>query len=112
MLHDGEPAPYVPCLGAHLFALYRKWCDHSGERSPRSIAQFIGSIRLMPRWRAGQPLQTYERQNGSTIKSRKMIIPPDEHLATSAKCPQKDGKTQAIWLTECFFIFANAGEFQ
>ena len=71
-----KDAPLVPCLGSHLFATYRKWCEHCGERSPRSIAQFIGTIRNLARWRAGQPLQTYEQLNGSGAKNRQKGMPP------------------------------------
>jgi putative DNA primase/helicase len=105
-------APFVPCLGSHLYAAYRKWCDASGERSPRSQAQFIGSVKMLPRWRAGQPLQTYVSLIDKTIKSRKMVIPPDDLLATYAEPVSKDGKTQAEWLTACFFKFAQAQELE
>lgn len=106
-------APFVPCLGSHLFKAYRKWCDHTGERLPRSLPQFIGAIKNMPGWRAGQPLQTLENLNaGSGIKSRKMVIPPEELLRTSPNFIEKDGKTQGHWLTECFFRFATEGDFE
>ena len=107
-----EDAPFVPCQGSQLYVIYKRWCDKNGERSPRSQAQFIGALKNMPRWRAGQPLQTFENLNDKTVKSRKMVIPPDEMLATSPNCIPKEGKTQAEWLTECFFKFSNAGEFE
>lgn len=111
---DGEikNAPFVPCLGSHLFATYRKWCDQSGERSPRSISQFIGTIKNLPRWKAGQPIKTHKTPLDASVVNRKIIIPPDELLTTSANFIEKEGKSQAVWLTECFFKFAIAGEFE
>lgn len=112
--HHGEiqKAPFVPCIGSQLYMTYKRWCDHVGERSPRSQAQFIGAIKNMPGWRAGQPLQTFENLSGDVIKSRKMIIPPDEMLVNLPKDLQKADKTQALWLTACYFKFALEGEFE
>lgn len=107
-----EGAPFCPCLGRHLYITYKKWCDQSGERSPRSLPQFIGTIKNLPRWKAGQPVNTHKTQFDATTISRKIIIPPDELLATSRNSISKDGKTQTVWLTECFFTFAKEGEFE
>ena len=112
--HQGEieGAPFVPCLGSQLYVTYKRRCEHTGERSPRSLPQFVGTLKNMPRWRAGQPLQTYENLNDKTIKSRKMVIPPDDLLEKSPNFIKKEGKTQAEWLTECFLKFSNEGEFE
>lgn len=109
---DDLPLPFIPCLGRHLYITYKKWCDHSGERSPRSLPQFIGTIKNMPRWKAGQPVSTHKTQFTIKTISRKMVIPPDELLTTSRNSIQRNDKTQAVWLTECFFAFAKAGEFE
>lgn len=108
---DIEGAPFCPCLGRHLFAVYRKWCDQLGERSPRSEAQLIGHIRNLHRWKAGESLATFETLNSTTKKNRKMIIPPDDYCSSSRIAVSKDGKTQQLWLTECFFEFANKAGF-
>jgi putative DNA primase/helicase len=105
-------APFIPCLGSHLYSTYKRWCDHCGERSPRSLPQFIGTIKNLSRWKAGQPVNTYKTQFTVETTSRKMVIPPDELLSTSCNVIEKDGKTQTVWLTECFFTFAKAGEFE
>lgn len=112
--HSGEieGAPFCPCLGMHLYSTYKKWCDQSGERSPRSLPQFIGAIKNMPRWKAGRPVNTHKTLSDTRIISRKMVIPPDELLASSPNFEPKDGKTQAVWLTECFFAYANEGGFE
>ena len=107
-----DAAPFVPCLGSHLYVTYKKWCERCGERTPRSLPQFIGTIKNLPRWKAGQPVTTHKTQFDATTLSRKMVIPPDELLATSRNVIVKDGKSQAIWLTECFFTFAEEGEFE
>ncbi len=108
--HTGEvEVPFCPCLGRHLYAIYKRWCDQSGERSPRSLPQFIGAIKNMPRWKAGQPVSTHKTLFDATPTSRKMVIPPDDMLAKAKNTLQKEGKTQAVWLTDCFFAFAEAG---
>ena len=107
-----DNAPFCPCLGSHLFTVYRKWCEHTGERSPRSMAQFIGTIKHMPGWRAGAPLSTFNSMGSPTKKDRRMVVPTPQLLATSGKYAQQDGINQSIWLTECFFIFANTGGFE
>jgi putative DNA primase/helicase len=107
-----DGAPFIPCLGSHLFTTYRKWCDHCGERSPRSLPQFIGTIKNLSRWKAGQPVNTHKTQFTAETISRKMVVPPDELLTTSRNMITKDGKTQTVWLTECFFAFAKEGKFE
>ena len=37
---------------------------------------------------------------------------PDELLATSTNTVERRDKSQQLWLTECFFEFANKGEFE
>lgn len=110
---DIDGYPFCPCLGTHLYGLYRKWCDWRGERSPRSCKQFIGAIRLMENWKAGEPINTIERLNSDQRKSRKMIIPPDELLQNANKWQEKsytkpEDMTQATWLAICFFAFSEA----
>jgi putative DNA primase/helicase len=107
-----DNAPFCPCLGSHLYATYKRWCDHCGERSPRSLPQFIGTIKNLSKWKAGQPVTTYKDEFSTNPISRKMIIPPDELLSSSRYFVPKDGKTQVIWLTNCFFAFSKAGEFE
>lgn len=109
---DVPKAPFVPCLGSHLYTLYKRWCDASGERLPRSMAQFISTIKNQPRWRAGESLQTFKTFIDKTTANRKMVIPPDELLATGADPVPKDGKTQAEWLTSCFFKFSEEAELE
>lgn len=112
--HAGEvkKAPFVPCQGSHLYTVYKRWCDASGERLPRSMAQFISTVRNQPRWRAGQPLQTYESFNDKTPRNRKMVIPPDELIATAPDPLPRGDKTQAEWLTACFFKFSQEAELE
>lgn len=109
---DIQDAPFCPCLGRHLFSVYRKWCDHVGERSPRSESQFIGHIRNMPRWKAGESFATFETLNSAIRKNRKMIVPPDDYASSSHIEIKKEGKTQQLWLTECFFEFALKAGFE
>jgi putative DNA primase/helicase len=107
-----EGIPFCPCQGSHLYGAYKKWCEQNGERSPRPLAQFIGTITHQNGWKGGDPINTFETLTSTTRKSRKMVIPPDYLLAESARIDasfvKSEEKTQIMWLTECFFAFANA----
>lgn len=116
-LHDWqqgevEEAPFCPALGTHLFDAYRKHCEKTGERAPRSQKQFIGYIKLLPGWRAGESMVTFALCNTTDKVNRKMVIPPDELLQKAAKdgkCHAKsDNQSQSEWLTASFFEFARA----
>lgn len=106
-------APFCPALGSHLFTAYRKHCEVTGERSPRSMKQFIGYIKLLPGWRAGESFTTLQDLNATAKVNRKMVVPPNELLLKNAKSDEshakKEGENQAVWLTASFFAFANAG---
>ena len=108
-------APFCPCLGTHLYQTYRKHCERTGERSPRSLKQFIGSIKMLPGWQAGQPCATLDNLHETKRITRRLVVPPVELLASSAingtSYTKKDEQTEVHWLTECYFIFMNAGEF-
>lgn len=116
MRGEVKDAPFCPCLGTHLYITYKRYCDHVGERSPRSQKQFIGSIKMMTGWRAGESFVTLEKLGGSAKVNRKMVTPPDDLLkkhTTGDKCYAKDDNvTQAEWLTQCFFAFSMAGGFE
>jgi putative DNA primase/helicase len=109
---DLEGYPFCPCLGTHLYKLYRKWCDWRGERSPRSAKQFVGAIKLMQGWKAAEPMHCFKSQISTDRISRKMIIPPDNLLEDAAKWQKNytkaDETPQIRWITDCFFTFADA----
>jgi putative DNA primase/helicase len=119
-----EDAPFCPCLGRHLFITYRKWCDLVSEKSPRSEAQFIGVVKNMHGWRAGRPISTLESFGSTKVVERRMVVPPSDLITSSAYFNEVDSakredianisgsKSQQVWLTGCFFTFANAGEFK
>jgi hypothetical protein len=65
----------------------------------------------MSGWKAGQPIKGYENLNSLVLVSRKMIVPSDEMLANSLNLISKEGKTQLLWLTECYLKFAIEGKF-
>jgi putative DNA primase/helicase len=102
--------PFCPCLGSQLYSVYRKYCDRMGEsiRATRSSRNFIGAIKMLPGWQAGQPCTTLRDLNSTERISRKLVIPPEHVL------PEKylrGEKKQETWLTECYYAFASAGEF-
>lgn len=108
-----EDYPFCPCLGSHLYGVYRKWCDWRGERSPRSAKQFIGGIKMKEGWRAGEPVGVFKRLGSPEKISRKIVIPPNDLIKDAAKYHQKDRSYQEIdskteWITKCFFAFAQA----
>lgn len=101
--------PFCPCLGTHLFSVYRKYCDRTGVRYPRALPEFVGAIRMMEGWRAGRPIPTLENLHSTKRISRRMVIPPGHLLCE--KHGQKPSQPQEQWLTEAFFAFSTAGGF-
>lgn len=105
-------APFCPCLGTHLYIIYKRWCDNVGERSPRSQKQFIGSIKMMPGWRAGESVVTLDNLRSTNKVNRKMVIPPNDllqkHITGDKSCAKDDNTTQAEWLTDAFYAFSQA----
>lgn len=111
---DGDSLPFCPCLGAHLYIAYERWCDANGERK-RGRKDLISLVGKLPGWRAGSPVPTWKALNDRTNKNRKMVIPPD---AAMSMIPQPRGggggfhrlardnySSQAEWLAACFFAF-------
>lgn len=111
---NNGPLPFCPCLGRHLYTVYKKWSGLTGVVRPRDETQFIGYVGRLPGWQAGKPVSTLDNLNSTTYKSRKMVIPsPDaiaEAQAAGASVVDDQGGTLARgrWLTSCFFAFSNA----
>lgn len=115
---DGDPLPFCPCLGSHLYRAYDRWCDARGERR-RAAKELISLIGKMHGWRAGASTPTYERVNSKTTKNRKMVVPSPAAIEESvsrcrtgqqAELVRDRFSTQAEWLTHCFFAFERAIE--
>ena len=116
---DGDPVPFCPCLGSSLYRLYESWCEKNGERK-RKAQDFIGYIKKLDGWMAGESVATYQHLQDKTFKKRKMIIPSAQDLAANppANLGEKDNlflehfhPSKAAWLTHCFFEFENAMSF-
>lgn len=106
---DIADIPFCPCHGEHLFMVYRKRCDRTAERTPRTYRQFIGAIKMLEGWRAGEPSNTLETLNSTIRVSRRMVIPP--HHLLPEEYSQRVDQTKEQWLTESYFTFARAGGF-
>lgn len=110
---DGETIPFVPCLGSHLFKVYEGWCEAHGERR-RGMKDLISHVGKIHGWRAGQSVATYDVIGSTTVKNRKLVIPPESDVelawkkritdATPSWAREKHA-TQQQWLTACFFEF-------
>lgn len=103
-------APCCPCLGTHLYSTYRRYCDRVGETRPRILRQFIGSLKMLPGWKAGQPATTLEHLSSTVRISRKMVIPPDDLIAEQYR--KMIEQSQEQWLTEGYCAFARAGDYE
>lgn len=104
---DVPDAPFCPCLGTHLYKMYLRHCDRTGERKPRIWKHFLGDIKMMAGWRAGAPVTTLDNLCSSSRISRKLIIPPD-HLLSEPYTRCSD-ESQEQWLTRGYFEFARTG---
>jgi putative DNA primase/helicase len=105
---EGDPIPFIPCLGSQLFSLYGHWCERHGERR-RGMKDLVSLCGKMPGWRAGDSTPTWATLNDRSVKKRKMIIPPETLLTGSPQQLQRERfTTQAEWLTACHFEFQKA----
>lgn len=99
-------APFCPCLSDHLYKVYLRYCEHVGDRHPRTRNRFVADVRNIPNWKVGT-VNTTDPLSGSH-KSRKMVVPPENMLADEYK---KGTKTAGYWLHDCAQTFALEGEF-
>ncbi len=104
---QGDPLPVCPCLGSHLFSEYSRWCEAHGERR-RGSKDLISLISKQPGWRAGESVGTLLNLEASTVKNRKMIIPPE--FIVHGDNARDRYTSQAQWLTVGFFAFATAAD--
>lgn len=118
--HDGDgPIPVCPCLGSHLYAVYRKWCERVGERD-MGDKRLIGHIKKLHGWTAGQSEPTWKNWQNRTTTNRKMIVPSAAAMAEAVEhC--SDGRQEGLlqgdatkkdWLTTGFFAFRDAAGFE
>jgi putative DNA primase/helicase len=106
---DGDPLPFCPCLGSHLYKAYERWCDTQGERK-RGSKDLISLAGKLPGWRAGEAMPTWTSLSDRKTKNRKMIVPPDTAAMPPGydKLKREQYQTKAEWLTACFFAFETA----
>lgn len=112
----GSPLPVCPCLGAHLFRAYERWCQSRGER-PRRMQELIGFLGKRPGWQAGKTCSTWTNLRDKTAKSRKMVIPSEEDMAMALRLDRTGVQERLArdrfestghWLTAGYFAFEAA----
>lgn len=112
----GRRLPFCPCTGSQLHTAFLGWCEGHGH-PPGTIRALVGTIRRQPGWQAGQSHTTYLTAHCETIRSRKMVVPP-QHAVQQAMMDNPDAydgmkyphvyRTKAHWLTASYFAFAEA----
>ena len=117
---DGRVVPFCPCKGAHLYALYKRWCERTGERC-FSIQRLLGHLKKLHGWRAGSPENSWKSYQDRTATTRKMVVPSElamtaaiDHCSTGdqERLHPSRFETRRDWVTRCFFEFADAGGFK
>jgi putative DNA primase/helicase len=115
---DGDPLPFCPCLGSHLYKAYDRWCQSIGERTRRA-QELIGLASKRHGWDAGKTQHTWTTLLDATDKSRKMVIPSDVDMSRAlardnAKFQQQTKlmrdkfESKARWLTAGAMAFEDA----
>lgn len=115
---NGEPLPFCPCSGVHLYQAYERWCSSIGER-PRRMQELVGLAGKRQGWRAGVSCPTWASLVDPTIKNRKLVVPCEVDMQVALKrCRSVDKvqeklmperfETKAKWLTAGFFKFSAA----
>jgi len=113
---DGEPLPFCPCLGSHLYTAYVRWCDGQGERRRRS-QDLIGHCNKRHGWSAGRAVSLWDDFNGKRPIKRKMVVPSADAIYESIHHCQSGRQeryresafdTRAHWLTTGYYEFRDA----
>ncbi len=107
------PYPFCPCYRSDLYSAYNRWCRGDGVSKPREASQFYGHLAKLSGWE-NKTKDRFENTHytGRTIAQR-MIVPSPEAMEQAHRNSARDmrktpDKTQAQWLTDCFFEFNNA----
>lgn len=116
----GEPLPFCPCAGSHLYRVYEDWCKRQGEFRPRPSNHFLNYIAKQAGWTAGKSEATWVTMTDKRPKNRKMVVPGMQAMTDALKHAPPASRqhdlvrdrfgSKAEWLTECFFTFENALE--
>ena len=117
---DGDPLPFCPCQGSHLYRIYEAWCKRQGEFRPRPANHFLNFLAKQPGWTAGRSESTWVSFSDKTIKNRKMVVPSTEAMIESIKYDRAGGDQKNLqraafdskthWLTAGFLAFARGME--
>lgn len=115
---DGDPLPFCPCAGSHLYVVYEAWCKRQGEFRPRPANHFLNYIAKQAGWTAGKSEATWVTITDKRPKNRKMVVPGLQAMTDALKHATPASRqhdlmrdrfgSKAEWLTECFFAFENA----
>ena len=115
---NGNPLPFCPCLGSHLYKEYERYCGENGEFRPRPANHFINFLAKQHGWTAGKPQNTWVSFQDTRNRSRKIVIPSDgvmQEAASSAPADSEQAKlvrgqeeSKIEWLTRGYFAFAMA----
>jgi putative DNA primase/helicase len=110
----GEPLPFIPCLGTHLYTHYSVWARERGFNNIRNQKKLIGHLAKIPGWSAGKSINTKKSFSDPTRVNRKMVIPSEEAMQKAAINRREEAFTpppeggKLAWITDCYFKFAQA----
>ena len=103
------PLPFCPCAGMDLYAGYLKWGRINGVQRPRESSQLLAHVGKLPGWANGLR-RIYENTNYIGATTPKRILMPPMPLLEAVGTDIGQEKTEAQWLTDCFFGFRRALE--
>lgn len=107
-----KPLPFCPCYRTDLFDAYLRWGKRSSVKSPRENSQFYGHVAKLNGWKDENKSCFGDVNYGGVILKKRFIIPSDTEIEQASKSGddhrRPSEKTQAQWLTDCFFEFRNA----
>lgn len=115
---NGDPLPFCPCQGSHLYKVYERWCRIEGEFRPRPSNHFLNFMGKQYGWSAAKPESTWVSFQDKRVKQRKMVVPPESHVEDVARTAppgsrqadlvRRPDETKTEWLTKGFFAFSEA----
>jgi putative DNA primase/helicase len=107
--------PFCPCLSMDLYAAYLRWCRLNGEIRPRPSNHFLAHMGKIPGWVVGKQAAVYDTYHyEGTPRQRRLVLPSAQDLEHAARRGEDrrmaEGKSQQVWLTDCYLAFAAAVE--
>jgi putative DNA primase/helicase len=97
--------PLIPCTTEQAYRAYDRWCRANGERHPRALKFFANHVSRRKGWSINRH-RVYRSEDclDGMTNAKTFLFPPDQLLQQHGS-PKPPDRTEAQWLTACWFRF-------